>query len=113
MRLFRNNCGKLLVYASTGGPHRKRLRSVRTATEETARLLNLGFEMVKFRKGLSPIYVYYENGDEEPVPLYCDEGKRFGLQEICASLRKMMFVLSFHPKHSALRQMRRELIGPS
>jgi hypothetical protein len=111
--MFRNNYGRLLVYASAAAPHKKRLQSVRSATEETAKLLNLEFGMVKFRPGFSQIYVYYENGCDEPIPIYCDEGKRFGLEEIRSRLRKMMFVLSFHPRHSALKRMRPELIGPS
>jgi hypothetical protein len=109
--MFKNDSGKLLVYASTGAPHKKRLQSVRTATEETAKLLNLNFEMIRFRKSFSQIYVYYENGDDEPIPIYCDEGKAGDLQEICATLRNMMFVLSFHPKHSALRQARKAIIA--
>ena len=105
--MFKNNFGKLLVYASTGAPNKKRLQSVRTATEKTAKLLNLEFEMVRFRKSFSQIYVYYECGDGgEPIPLYCDKGKAGDLQEICATLRKMVFVMSFHPKHSALKQVR-------
>jgi hypothetical protein len=108
--VFRNG-GKLLVYASAGGSERKRLDSVREAAMETAHRLNLGFEVVHFRKGCRQIYVYYENGSDEPVPIYCDEGKRFDIQGICVSLRKMMFVLSFHPRNSALRTMRAELMG--
>jgi hypothetical protein len=100
-----------MVYASTGVPHRKRLDSVRTATQETAKRLKLDFEMVKLDRAGSPIYVYYEeSGDEEPIPLYCDEGKISNLEQICSALRSMMFVLSFHPKHSALRQMRKEIL---
>jgi hypothetical protein len=107
-RMFKTNFGKLLVYASTGVTNKKRLQSVRTATEKTAKLLNLEFEIVRFRKSFSQIYVYYENDDDndEPIPLYCDKGKASDLQEICATLRKMVFVLSFHPKHSALKQVR-------
>jgi hypothetical protein len=111
--MFKNDCGKLLVYASTVAPHRSRLQSVRTATERMAKLLNLDFEMVKFGKGFSQIYVYYENGDDEPIPIYCDEGKAGDLQEICSTLRNMMFVLSFHPKHSALRLARKTIIALS
>jgi hypothetical protein len=107
MGLLKNNSGKLLVYASTGVPRKKRLASVRTATEETAKLLNLDFEIVRFRNSFSQIYVYYECGDGgEPIPLYCDKGKAGDQQDICAALRKMVFVLSFHPKHSALKQVR-------
>jgi len=100
-----------MVYASTGAPGRKRLASVRTATQETAKRLNLNFEMVKFDGTGSPIYVYYEESDgDEPIPLYCDEGKMSDLEGICSALRSMMFVLSFHPKHSALRHMRQEIL---
>ncbi|MCW4047295.1 MAG: hypothetical protein NWE99_07015 [Candidatus Bathyarchaeota archaeon] len=99
-----------MVYSSAGAPHKKRLRSVKTATEETAKRLNLDFELVKFRRSGSAIYVYYESGEDEPVPLYCDEGKTGDMHEICAALRKMMFVLSFHPKFSALKQLRNELM---
>jgi hypothetical protein len=109
--MFKGNSGKLMVYASTGVPCRKRLESVRTATQETAKRLNLDFKMVKLDRAGSPIYVYYEETDgDEPIPLYCDEGKMSDLEEICSALRSMMFVLSFHPKHSALRQMRKEIV---
>jgi hypothetical protein len=87
------------------------LDSVREAAKETAERLHLGFELVRFTKTGSQIYVYYENGNDEPVPIYCDEGKRFDVESICTSLRKMMFVLSFHPRNSALRTMRAELMG--
>jgi hypothetical protein len=109
--MFKENCGKLMVYASTGFPFRKRLESVKTAAQETAKCLNLDFEMVKINAARSPIYVYYEeNSDNDPIPLYCDEGKMSDLEGICSALRSMMFVLSFHPKHSALRQMRKEIL---
>jgi hypothetical protein len=73
--------------------------------------LNLDFEIVRLERASSPIYVYYEesNGDE-PIPLYCDEGKISNLEEISGKLRNMMFVLSFHPNHSALREMRKEIL---
>lgn len=109
--LFKENNGKLMVYASTGDPSRKRLDSVRAATKQTAKRLNLNFELVKITGNSSPIYVYYEDdGDKEIIPLYCDEGKISDLEEICAKLRSMMFVLSFHPKHAGLRQLREELV---
>jgi hypothetical protein len=108
--MFKNG-GKLLLYASTGGSGKSRLHSVREATMETAERLHLGFELVRFRKSSNQIYVYYENGDDEPVPIYCDEGKKFDVADICTSLRKMIYVLSFHPRNSALRTMRTELMG--
>ncbi|MCW4000233.1 MAG: hypothetical protein NWE93_08330 [Candidatus Bathyarchaeota archaeon] len=107
--MFKANQGKLMVYASTGFPSR-RLESVRSAAKQTAAQLNLDFEIVRFERAASPIYVYYEENDGEPIPLYCDEGKMSGLKEISSALRHMMFVLSFHPKHLALAQMRSELL---
>lgn len=109
--MFSGNCGKLMVYASTGVPSSKRFNSVRTAAKETAKRLNLDFEVIKFDRVTSPIYVYYEENDnEDPIPLYCDEGKISDLEEISSKLRNMIFVLSFHPDHSALKEIRKELL---
>ncbi len=103
--------GKLLLYASTETSGRERLGSVREAAVETAEQLDLSFEQIRFTKRSDHIYIYYDNGNDEPVPIYCDEGKGFDVQAICSSLRKMMFVLSFHPRNSALRTMRGKLMG--
>jgi hypothetical protein len=108
--MFKGNSGKLMVYASEGLPSRERLVSVREAAKETAKRFNLDFELVRFERSGTPIYVYYEDSAGEPIPLYCDEGKISGLEEISNVLRRMMFVLSFHPKHPALAQMRSELL---
>ena len=108
--MLKANSGKLMVYTSVRSLSKKRLDSVRVAAEQTAKRLNLDFEIVRFEEKAIPIYVYYGEKDEEPIPLYCDEGKISGLDEICRSLSNMMFVLSFHPNRSGLRQMRNELI---
>jgi hypothetical protein len=107
--MFRTDLGKLTVYASAASAPRQRLQSVKTAAETMAKKLNLNFEMVKQAQG-APIYVYYESGDAEPIPIYCDEGKTGDLSEISAKIRSMMFVLSFHPRHAALRQARKTLL---
>lgn len=99
-----------MVYTSTGLPSHERLDSVKDAAKETAKRLNLDFEVVRFERQSTPIYVYYEENDGEPIPLYCDEGKISDNQEISSALRHMMFVLSFHPKHLGLAQMRSELL---
>jgi len=78
-----------------------------------AKQLNLDFEMVKQTKSCTPIYVYYEQGEEDPIPLYCDEGKNGDFAEIQSRLRNMMFVLSFHPKHTGLKQARKTLMALS
>ena len=101
-----NSNGKLLIYASSFTSHEKRLKSVSMAAEKMAKLLKLRFEIVTFGEKITSIYVYYKNGDEEPIPIYCDKGRKTNIQEVYTALRNMMFVLSFHPKHSALRQIR-------
>ncbi len=80
------------------------------AAEKMAKVLKLPMEVVTFGEEFDPIYVYYKNGDEEPIPIYCDKGEKFGMQEIYKALRNMMFVLSFHPKHPALKRIRKEVM---
>lgn len=105
------NCnGRLLVYASSFASRGKGLKSVSIAAEKTAELLELDVKIIIFSEEFAPIYVYYRNGDEEPIPIYCHKGGESNIQEICKALRNMMFVLSFHPKHSALKHIRREVI---
>ena len=103
--MLKNDYGKLMVYTTGMSSSRGRARSVKSAAEKAAELLNLDFEMISQNEG-SNIYVYYEYDGGEPIPLYCDGGKAFDKQEIVAKLRNMMFVLSFHPKHTALRRVR-------
>ncbi|MEM3578915.1 MAG: hypothetical protein QXL54_01670 [Candidatus Bathyarchaeia archaeon] len=103
------NCGKLLVYAPSLVSCRRRLKVVRAAVEKTAKKLNLDFEVVAFKRN-TPIYVYYKNGAEEPVPLYCDGEGRKSLEQVCNALRGMMFVLSFHPRYMALKRIRRTIM---
>ncbi|MDH5481573.1 MAG: hypothetical protein OEY22_01645 [Candidatus Bathyarchaeota archaeon] len=102
--------GKLLVYASAFASSESRMKSVSAATEKMAKILNLNVEVVTFTERLELIYVYYKNGEEEPIPIYCNKGEKSSTQEVCAALRKMMFVMSFHPKHSALKRIRREIM---
>jgi hypothetical protein len=100
--------GELFVYASSFS--QKRLKPVSMAAEKMARLLKLNFEIKTFRKNFTPIYVYYKTGDEEPIPIYCSNNGQSKMEEVCTALRNMMFVLSFHPKHQALRQVRKEIM---
>ena len=100
----------LFVYASVFSCRQKRLKPVSVAAEKMARLLRLNFEIKTFRNRFASIYVYYKNGDEEPIPIYCANNDEPNMQEIYTTLRNMMFVLSFHPKHSALRHVRKEIM---
>jgi hypothetical protein len=109
--MLENSNGKLLVYASGFASHEERLNSVSTAAEKMAKLLKLGFEIVTFNeeKG-TPISVYYKNGNEDAIPIYCDKGKKATKKEIYGLLRNMIFVLSFHPKYPVLKPIRKEVI---
>jgi hypothetical protein len=112
-QMYKNETGKLTLYTSTNFSPRQRVQFVRSAAETMAKQLNMSFEVVKQTGTGSPIYVYYEDGDEEPVPLYCDKGKTGSSSEITSKIRNMMFVLSFHPRHAGLKQARKMLLTPS
>ena len=99
-----------MIFASGATSPTKRLHSVKTAVEKTAKQLNLEFEIVPQQQDCAQIYVYYEYGEDDPIPIYCDEGKKGDLREILELLKNMMFVLSFHPKHTALAQVRNSIM---
>jgi hypothetical protein len=104
--MLENLSAKLVVYASVTASQEERLTPVSAAVEKVAKLLKMGVEVVAFEKGFAPIYVYFQSREQDPIPIYCDGEKRFGVEEICSSIRNMLFVLSFHPKHSALKDLR-------
>jgi len=108
--MFEGSNGKLLVYASSFASFEKRLKPVSGAAEKMAKLLEINVEVVKFRKKFTPIYVYYKEGEGEPIPIYCDNGEGSDMQQVYKVLRNMMFVLSFHPKHSTLRSIRKKVM---
>ena len=80
------------------------------AAEKMARLLKLNFEIKTFRKNFTPIYVYYKTDGEEPIPIYCSNNGQSRMDEVYSALKNMMFVLSFHPKHQALRRVRKDIM---
>lgn len=97
--------GRFLVYASGSGR-----RSVNLAVRRMAKDLRMDVRVVRVREKQVPIYVYYQRGEEEAVPIYYDGIERLGVEDVYSKLRSMMFVLSFHPKHLALRSLRREIM---
>ena len=102
--------GKLLVYTPNLETCHKRLKSVSVAVEKTAKNLRLDVEVVVLKSEKTPVYVYYTEGDAEAVPLYCDNNSTHSTEHVCTILRNMMFVLSFHPKFSALRRIRKRIM---
>ncbi len=110
-RVIENSNGKLLIYASKFAFREERLKSVSAAAEKMAETLRLDLEFVEFKEKFKPIYVYYKDGEEEElVPVYCDKGGKSDVKEVFRALRNMMFVLSFHPKYSSLKHMRKEIM---
>jgi hypothetical protein len=86
------------------------LKSVSAATQKMASLLKLNYEFVVLKEKPPLTYVYYKHGDGEPIPIYCNKGEKADARHIYAVLRNMLFVLSFHPRHSTLRYMRKEIM---
>lgn len=101
-----SNNGKFLIYASN---QHGRLRIVKPAVAKAAETLKLRIEVTQTKKPL-PIYVYYRSEcSEEEIPVYCDWGKDGNEEDVYHAIKNMMFVLSFHPKHSALQTVRKEV----
>jgi hypothetical protein len=101
------NNGKLMIYASNS-PHLERLKIVGSAVAKVADSLQLETELSPKRKLLS-IYVYYKGHSGDEIPVYCDWGKSWKEKDVYRAIRNMMFVLSFHPRHSKLRTIRKEV----
>ncbi|MGQ9507075.1 MAG: hypothetical protein ACUVTB_04345 [Candidatus Bathycorpusculaceae bacterium] len=108
--MFENSNGKLIVYASNSTFHEERIKFIKAAAEKMAKVLKAKFEVITLREKFTSIYVYYKNGNEEPVPIYCDKDGKTDEREIYNALRNMIFVLSFHPKYSALRRIRKDVM---
>lgn len=99
--------GKFMIYASRK-PSPRRLKIVGSAVAKVADSLNLETELSS-RKKLLSIYVYYKGDLGDEIPVYCDWGKSWEEEDVFRAIRNMMFVLSFHPRHSKLRAIRREV----
>jgi len=106
--MFEDSNGELFVYGSS--LCKDKLKAITTAAERMARLLNIAFEVKTFRKNFNQIYVYYRMGDDEPIPVYCSKTEKSDPDDVYTTLRKMMFVLSFHPRHEALKRAREEIM---
>jgi len=108
--VIQNSNGKLLIYASRFAFSQKGLKSVSAAVEKIAETLRLDLEFVSFKDNFKHIYVYYKNGEDEPIPVYCNKGGEAEVKDVFRALRNMMFVLSFHPKYSGLKRVRKEIM---
>ncbi len=100
--------GKFLIYAPASG--NLDVNTVKTAAVRLARKLGMKVELVS-SFNLKSIYVYYENSEGELIPVYFDYGMKKREKDVYVKLRNMLFVLSFHPKFSNLKSIRKEVAG--
>ena len=105
-------CGKLLLYTPSDEVHGNRSRSISEAAGKIADLLELPME-VQSMEEISPVYVYYRSGNDELIPLYWSRRDNPKRQDVFKKLRDMIYVLSFHPRHSALKPRARKLMQSS
>ncbi len=100
--------GKFLIYTSNLS-NKKRLQLIGSAVSKIAETLRLEIEIAKKNKLLST-YVYYRGYyDKEEIPIYCDWGKNWNEKEIYDTIRSVMFALSFHPEHTTLQTIRKQI----
>jgi len=100
--------GKFLIYTPSLS-NKKRLQLIGSAVSKIAETLRLEIEIAKKNKLLST-YVYYRGYyDKEEIPIYCDWGKNWNEKEIYDTIRSVMFALSFHPEHTTLQTIRKQI----
>ena len=100
--------GKFLIY-TPNLTNKNRLQVIDSAVSKIAGTLRLEIEIAKKNKLLST-YVYYRGHyDKEEIPIYCDWGKNWNEKEIYETIKSIMFALSFHPKHTSLQIIRKQI----
>ncbi|NIR15993.1 MAG: hypothetical protein GWN86_19535 [Desulfobacterales bacterium] len=103
--------GKLLIYTAQTTDRERRLRTIKSAASKIAEPLKLQIQVVSTTRNL-PTYVYYKKeGDSEKIPVYCDSENKLREKEIHEHMKSILFTLSFHPKHSCLLMVRKELLS--
>lgn len=99
---------KLLVYTPRFSTYYDRVKVVGSAVAKIAQRIKMEIEVASRTKLLS-VYVYYRSRDDEEIPVYSDWGKNWNEEDVSHAIKSVMFALSFHPKHSSLRAIRKEL----
>lgn len=99
---------KLLIYTPRFSTYYDRAKVVGSAVAKIAQKIKMETEVATKAKLLS-VYVCYRSRDDEEIPVYSDWGKDWNEEDVSHAIKSVMFALSFHPKHSSLRAIRREL----
>ena len=108
MLTLNEESGKLLIYAPRVPLGWSRLKIVRNAAKKVAEKLRMRVELVS-SEDLPQIQVYYRSTWGELIPLYRDRNEDQRERDVYFAIRNMMFVLSFHPKFSVLKPIRKEI----
>ncbi len=90
--------GKFIVYASPFSTRNGRLKTVGRSVVRIAQSLGTDAEITQ-TSGVLSIFVYYENGGKEKIPVYCDWGKNWNEDDIHHSIWSAVYALSFHPEY--------------
>lgn len=101
--------GKFLLYSAPSFNVASRLKIVQGAVKKVAEKLDLKVEIAQ-NQATSHVFVYYKSNVGEEIPIYSDFGKRGDAEDVYKSIVNIMFVLSFHPKYSVLKAIRREIM---
>lgn len=101
--------GKLLLYSAPSFDAASRVEIVRSAVRRVAEKLDLKMEVAQ-GKSSGHVFVYYKSDMGDEIPIYSDFGKEGGVEDVYRAIVNMMFVLSFHPKHSVLKTIRGEVM---
>lgn len=97
---------KFLIYASRFSRRRDRLKTVGRAVVRVAERLGVNIEVYP-RKNILSIFVYYTNGNNEEIPVYCDWGKTLNEEDVYHAIRSVIYALSFHPRYEVLQTIRK------
>lgn len=97
---------KFLICASRFSRRKNRLKTVGRAVVRVAERLGVDIEVYS-RKNILSIFVYYMNGNNEEIPVYCDWGKTLNEEDVYHAIRSVIYALSFHPRYEVLQTIRK------
>jgi hypothetical protein len=86
-----------------------RLKIVKSAVGKVARRLNFKMEMMKCER-VGSIFVFYRDNLGVEIPVYSDFKKKCDVEDVYKAIMNILFVLSFHPNHNSLKDVRKEIM---
>jgi hypothetical protein len=105
--------GKLLIYTPQIMGRQERLKAIKSAASKIAEPLKLQIQIIPLTKKVPTCVYYMREDDPEKIPIFCDFKNNQREKEIYQSMKGILFTLSFHPKHSSLLAVRKDLLSPA